>query len=114
MSDRFQIIPAADHLRAHVRGMDFFDSLEQVEGLGPGVAAALLVARDEQPDEVGTDGDIRKISKVRLQRPRFTPFPAESLIDSQEIEPLAAARHQAGWQGTGVYWEEPDLIPRVS
>ena len=89
MSDRFQIIPAADHLGVRVRGMDLFDSLEQVEGLGPGVAAALLVARDQQPDEVGTDGDFRKLFEVRLQRPWFAPFPAESLVDSQQIEPLA-------------------------
>ncbi len=83
------MIPAADHLCARVRGMDLFDSLEQVEGLGPGVPAALLVARDEQPDKVGTDGDFRKLSEVRLQRPRFASFPAESLVDSQQIEPLA-------------------------
>ena len=89
MSDRFQIIPAADHLRAHVRWMGLLDSLEQPKWLGPGLPAALLVALDKQPYQFGTHGDVRELSEVRLEGPGFASFPAEALVDSQQIEPLA-------------------------
>lgn len=88
MGNRRPMIPTGDYLGQRVRGINLLHPIGEAKPLSSGIPPAVLVTRDKQPYKVRADGDLGKLSEVRLQRSGLTSLPSELLIDAKKIKPL--------------------------